>query len=93
VVATTGGALPEVVGTDGLAGVLVPPADPSALGAAIAELLSDPDRIERMGAAGRERVVDRFTWAACAERTVEVYREVLGVAATRSGSPAVAGLR
>lgn len=93
VVATTGGALPEVVGTDGRAGVLVPPADPAALGAAIAELLSDTDRIERMGAAGRERVLGRFTWAACAERTVEVYRDVLGRAALRSGSPAVAGLR
>ena len=43
VVATTGGALPEVVGTDGETGLLVPPDDPGALAAAIGRLLDDPD--------------------------------------------------
>ena len=42
-VATTGGALPEVVGTDGETGLLVPPDDPGALAQAIGRLLDDDD--------------------------------------------------
>ena len=77
VVATTGGAIPEVVGRDGAAGTLVAPADPSALALAIAEILDDPGRGARMGAAGRERAIANFTWENTARKTVEQYREVL----------------
>ena len=41
-VATTGGALPEVVGTDGETGLLVPPGDPGALAWALGRVLDDP---------------------------------------------------
>jgi glycosyltransferase involved in cell wall biosynthesis len=74
VVATTGGALPEVAGPDGESALLVPPGDASALAAAIERVLDDPDLRVRLGRAGRERVVARYTWRAAAERTVEVYR-------------------
>lgn len=73
-VATRGGALPEVAGTDGTTAALVMPGDPGALAAAIGELLSDPDRRRRMGDAGRQRVLERFTWQETARKTVEVYR-------------------
>ncbi|MDP9073205.1 MAG: glycosyltransferase family 4 protein, partial [Actinomycetota bacterium] len=76
-VATTGGALPEVVGTDGETGLLVPPGDPSALAAALGRVLGDADLAARLSAAGRRRVLDRFTWRACAEGTVDNYRWVL----------------
>ena len=76
-VATTGGALPEVVGTDGETGLLVPPGDPGALAAAIGRALDDPELRARLGAAGRERVLEKFTWRATAVGTVEQYRRLL----------------
>ena len=77
VVATTGGALPEVAGADGRTALLVPPGDPAALAGAIGALLADAGLRARLGAAGRERVLDRFTWRAAAERTVGIYRRAL----------------
>jgi glycosyltransferase involved in cell wall biosynthesis len=76
-VATTGGALPEVVGTDGTTGVLVPPNDPGALAQAIVKVLDDRKLRESLERNGRERVETMFTWKACAEGTVREYEEVL----------------
>lgn len=74
VICTTGGALPEVAGD---AAVLVPPEDPQALAKAITALLDDPERAEKMGKAGYERVMSQFTWKNAAEKTVEAYRETI----------------
>ena len=54
VVASDVGGIPELV-DHGVHGLLVPPRDPPALAAAIAELLRDPARARAMGARGRER--------------------------------------
>jgi alpha-maltose-1-phosphate synthase len=83
VVASDVGGIPEVV-DDGRTGLLVhyDPADPAAfeagLAARIAELLEQPARAAAMGAAGRERVLSEFGWAAIAQQTVGVYNAVLG---------------
>ncbi len=76
-VATTAGALPEVVGPDGESALHVPPGDPEALAAAIGRLLDDDALAARLGAAGRRRVVERFTWQAVARQTVDWYRLAL----------------
>ncbi len=76
-VATTGGALPEVVGTDGVTGLLVPPDDPGSLAGAIGRLLDDAELRRRLGAAGRERVLGRFTWQVTAAGTAAQYRALL----------------
>lgn len=76
-VATTGGALPEVVGRDGDTGLLVPPDDPGALALAIGRLLDDDDLRSRLGAAGRQRVLGRFTWPVTAAGTAAEYRALL----------------
>jgi len=73
-VTTTGGALPEVVGPSGTAALLVEPGDPGALAAAIIELLNDEALRARLGAAGRARILQRFTWRAMAQATVDQYR-------------------
>ena len=77
VVATTGGALPEVVGPDGDAARCVTPGDPSALASAILDLLENDAERERIGRAGRERVLARFTWRSHAEGLVDMWRALL----------------
>jgi glycosyltransferase involved in cell wall biosynthesis len=76
-VATSGGALPEVVGVDGETALVVEPGDSEALAAKIATALDDPALRARVGAAGRQRVIDRWTWRHTAEGTVEQYRALL----------------
>ena len=77
VVATKAGALPEVLGRDGDAALLVPSRDAGALAAAVGRLLDDEKRRAQMGAAGRRRVLDCYTWEASARATVDCYDEVL----------------
>jgi glycosyltransferase involved in cell wall biosynthesis len=76
-VVTTAGALPEVVGPPGVAALHVPPGDPDALAVAIGGVLDDDELAARLGAAGRARVVERFTWRAVAEQTLQWYRACL----------------
>lgn len=76
-VATTGGALPEVCGPDGKSALLVPPGDPGALAEALSRLLGDPGLRTRLGEAGRRRTLERFTWPVTARGTVEQYRALL----------------
>jgi len=76
-VATTGGAVPEVVGRDGETGLLVPPGDPGALADGILRALGDADLRARIGAAGRDRALTRFTWRQTAVGTIEQWRILL----------------
>jgi glycosyltransferase involved in cell wall biosynthesis len=76
VVATTAGALPEVV-EDGVTGILVPPSSPQALARAIRDLMENPERRRAMGQAGHRRIQRLFTWRETARQTYELYREVL----------------
>ncbi|MDT9683649.1 glycosyltransferase family 4 protein [Streptomyces sp. TRM76323] len=84
-VATTGGAIPEVAGPDGETCLAVPPGDAGALAAALGRLLG-PDGTAlraRLGAAGRARVLDRFTWARAAQGTADHYREAVAAHGAR----------
>jgi glycosyltransferase involved in cell wall biosynthesis len=76
-IATTGGALPEVAGPSGVSALLVAPGDPGALCQAITRVLSDETLRLRLAEAGRRRVVDRFTWTVTARSTAQQYLELL----------------
>ena len=81
-VATDGGALPEVTGRDGETVLSCRAGDVEALAAALRRGLDNPPLRDRVGAAGRTRVVDRWSWRRCAELTVDQYREVLAMRAS-----------
>jgi glycosyltransferase involved in cell wall biosynthesis len=71
------GAIPEVVGPDGLCADLVAPGDVGALVTAIGDLLDDPERRARYGAAGRRRVEELFSWHAVAAATAAAYEDAI----------------
>jgi glycosyltransferase involved in cell wall biosynthesis len=76
-VATTAGALPEVTGPDGEAALTVPPGDADAMAVAVTRLLGDPELRARLGAAGRRRVEERFSWRAATAGTARWYAEMI----------------
>jgi glycosyltransferase involved in cell wall biosynthesis len=78
-VATDGGALPEVTGADGETVFRCTAGDAGSLAATIASALDAPEKRQAVGAAGRQRVLERWTWRRCAELTVDQYREVLAM--------------
>lgn len=78
-VATDGGALPEVTGADGDTVFRCRKGDAGDLARAIRDALANPALRAAVGEAGRQRVLERWTWKRCAEMTVEQYREVLAM--------------
>jgi len=74
VVSTDGGALPEVVGD---AAVVVPAGNAEALAVGINELLTDDERRHALAKAGRERILEMFSWQRAAEQMVDLYRKVI----------------
>ncbi|MEP7201496.1 MAG: glycosyltransferase family 4 protein [Ilumatobacteraceae bacterium] len=78
-VATDGGALPEVTGRDGDTVLQCRAGDVDALASVIRRGLDDAALRARVGEAGRRRVVERWSWRHCAQLTVEQYREVLAM--------------
>lgn len=86
-IASHTGALPEVVGTDGDAGRLIPPGDPELLAKELDALLNDDTERSRMGAAAWQRVQERFTWRAVAELTTEHYLSTIDTVTRSSVHP------
>jgi glycogen(starch) synthase len=75
VVASDVGGLRDLV-VDGETGILVPPGDVPALREALERLLADPGLRRRLGAAGRERARDRFSWKRVIDETLRAYGDV-----------------
>jgi glycosyltransferase involved in cell wall biosynthesis len=91
VVATRVGGVPEVV-EDGLTGLLVPPANPAALAAAIVQICNDPDGGERMGRAGTCRVDEFFDVRRMVGEYETLYTSVRNVVIPSGSVQSYAGL-
>jgi len=76
-IATTGGALPEVCGPHNETCLQVPPGDADALAAMISTALGNDALRARIGADGRQRVIDHWSWYHTAVKTVTQYRALL----------------
>ncbi|GLP73102.1 glycosyl transferase family 1 [Mycobacterium antarcticum] len=77
IVASRAGALPEVVGDDDVCARLVRPGDVDDLTRVLGELLDSPLELRRLGANGRKRAVDVFSWESVAAQTVTVYERAM----------------
>lgn len=87
VIATRIAGIPELV-EEGRSGLLVPPGDAEALAEAIRRVLSDADLRDRMGAAGRERVLADFTSGTEAARLSQLLSTYMGTYMTGAPAPA-----
>jgi glycosyltransferase involved in cell wall biosynthesis len=76
VVGCRAGGIPEVV-DDGVTGVLVEPEAPAALAEAILRLVRSPQHLYELGLAGRQRLLDGFTYLHMARGFAAAYRAVL----------------
>jgi glycosyltransferase involved in cell wall biosynthesis len=75
IVASRVGGIPDLV-KDGKNGLLVPPADPTALAEAISKLLNNKEKRERLGAAGR-KMCGQFSLEAMVEQIGALYQKLL----------------
>ena len=73
------------MGEDGVCADLVTPGDVGELTSALAALLDDPERRTTMGAAGRARVQELFSWRAVAEATAAAYEETIAAFQSEQG--------
>jgi phosphatidylinositol alpha-mannosyltransferase len=69
---------------DGAPGRFVPPSDPAALAAGIAEQLDDAQLRREWGERGRRVAVERYSWPEVARRVEAVYLDIL---ASKNGRP------
>jgi glycosyltransferase involved in cell wall biosynthesis len=70
---------------DGVNGLIIPADNPDALADALRQLHRDRDLCERLGAAGRKRVVENFTWGHFGGRMLQAYRRAIELHAMRMG--------
>jgi MMP alpha-(1->4)-mannosyltransferase len=91
VVASRLGAVPEMLGPDGEAGLLVRPGRPAEIAGALARLFSDPSLRQRMGESGRARVAKEMTVARMADAMTDVYVRAIDRAGRNSTSVVMVG--
>jgi glycosyltransferase involved in cell wall biosynthesis len=83
-VCTRVASMPEVV-VDGVTGFVVPPNDPTSLRDRLTWLQAHPSEARTMGAAGRHRVIEHFTWPVVVNRCLDIYRAPVLARSTSSG--------
>ena len=77
IVATRIGGIPEIV-SDGVDGILIPPADSDAIANNVANLLNNAEKLKSLASAGREKVIERFEFEDMTRRYEAVYESLSG---------------
>ncbi len=90
VVVSDAGGLPEVV-VHGVTGLIVPRDDVTALAAALGQLAASASLRERLGLAGRQRVLQHYEWSRCVDRMLACYRDVIDAPASAAAPRVVQG--
>ena len=75
-IATAVGGVPSLI-EDGRTGLLIPPRDVSMLAEALRQFIADPLLRRKLGAAGRQRIKERYSWNRRAEEITDFYQAVL----------------
>jgi glycosyltransferase involved in cell wall biosynthesis len=75
VIATTIGGMPEIV-EHGVNGLLVEPGNVAALAKATIDIISDPCRAKAMGKAGRQKVLQRYSWEQITQDLISCYAAI-----------------
>jgi glycosyltransferase involved in cell wall biosynthesis len=87
VIGCRAGGIPEVV-DEGVTGLLVDPEAPAELAEAILSLRRDPEKLERLGQAGRQQILEKFSYLTMARNFATIYRQVIAkFEAERAVSP------
>ncbi|MFG2769942.1 glycosyltransferase family 4 protein [Streptomyces sp. NPDC048350] len=73
VVGSDAGGIPYVI-ADKITGLIVPHGNPQALATACERVLRDGELADRLGAAGRQRAVERYAWPALTDRYLDLFR-------------------
>jgi glycosyltransferase involved in cell wall biosynthesis len=76
VIASAAGGITDIVEHD-RTGLLVPPGDAAALADAVLALAGDPERLARLGRAGRAHVEERFSWTAVTGKLTDLYSRLI----------------
>jgi glycosyltransferase involved in cell wall biosynthesis len=76
IVATKIGGIPEVV-TDGVDGILIPPADSEAIAETVADLIKNPEKLEALAGTGRQKVIDKFEFEDMTRKYEAVYEDLM----------------
>jgi glycosyltransferase involved in cell wall biosynthesis len=74
VICTNVASMPEIV-DDGVTGFVVPPNDETSLRAKLVWLRDHPEAARTMGAAARQRVLEKFTWSKVVRSCLDIYAQ------------------
>lgn len=76
IVATKIGGIPEIV-TDGVDGILIPPADSEAIAETVADLINLPEKLKLLANTGKQKVIERFEFEDMTRQYEAVYEDLM----------------
>lgn len=76
IVATKIGGIPEIV-TDGIDGILIPPANSNAIAEIVADLINNPEKLKSLAGTGKQKIIERFGFEEMTRKYEGVYEKII----------------